>query len=1176
MEIVDAVVAGMDHHPAPLLDAGPVLVHWNANNASSRPPAGEGDDAGAAFLISQLHQEQDTVVPGAPAAPVVGTTATSPPEAPTAPPRPVEILPVSKTPTTSRLALLKRKHPQLRKVQPQQASDAEHNLPAQRATWAPGSGMVARGEQAGGETSLLQPDPAGAEEAVLSLPESQQTLKNVKPGELASVAAGPASTTSTPVGEISGTSCDPTPGKITATSISNKENNKPSLARIQNALNHQQFHTRARSVSCGGGGGASSGHYRHVKSRVDSGMTGGAVGGTAAAAPGAGGAHGQLHAVQQQPPPPQRSGSSSSSSSSSSGAAAVGRNSGATGATAGGRSSDVRSRSKTPRTSRNTAAGDAPATTMPARSRMTGANAKQAEPSVQETRGMSKDKKEMIAANLRDVKAKVRSRSSKTAAAAPGRPSNNSSSVASSPTEIVPPGGESEGRVVSQQRGSLVRPSVPVSEKQQAGAAAAAANKVDAEGPQAACSASQAPIKNPWARKTRPLNARDFQNKPGTAAGVLSNEEDYFEEVDPSLVLEDRMGTSKGTARPSVEDEKTGSLLTMNYVADGGTLRNGGELDNNDLEELVSCTVSGSTPIHLQRTSSLRNKAFGGGSTKGNNIKPSTAAVGVGPPPGGTLFDPEDVHQDETEAPTSSSALASSSSSSADEGQATGAAARGKTQAQQEGEETRRAEKLLPHSGDAVALDFVGDPSPEDTATTDERVPASGAPAPLQQLTIKNSSIVTTAGGPRISGDTGRRISGDTGSVQLGSPITNAGGGGAENQTLLPPFAASGSTIAAIPMGTNTTIGAPVEPPLEPSSEHLPTPAADFATANHPNLLAMPANPDDEQFQIDPNTGLLIPTREETRIACPHCNRNFNKEAAARHIPRCADIKHRPAARSLQKKKYIVDKLGRRIEVKEKPGAVGGGSGGGPAAGGGAEEGEGAGVAARTAKGKGKGKSAARNKQETSVSTAEAADPPATSSLIPPALDSQWGQVQILLTEGINAVNSKDRIDSTLQQAEQGLDWVQNVEKIAKQSGIMKGKLSRMLLPFNKDTDAKNQANVKSDLGSPELDALNIPMEQRKQMVRQALAVRKFLRVKVADDADMDLLKDSLSLILAFFQNLDRLMLSLKDKSVIEPNMQRDEFILKKMGVPFAHKFREGPPAGGKSIFENDRDYFKY
>ena len=98
----------------------------------------------------------------------------------------------------------------------------------------------------------------------------------------------------------------------------------------------------------------------------------------------------------------------------------------------------------------------------------------------------------------------------------------------------------------------------------------------------------------------------------------------------------------------------------------------------------------------------------------------------------------------------------------------------------------------------------------------------------------------------------------------------------------------------------------------------------------------------------------------------------------------------------------------------------------------------------------------------------------------------------------MKAVDSEEAIDQTLESTRQGLAWVMDVEQLASQFGIMKGKLSRMLLPFNKDTDAKNQANVKSDLGSPDLDQFpNFPLDKRAQMVRQALAVRKFLRVKV-------------------------------------------------------------------------------
>eukprot|EP00392_Amoebophrya_sp_AT5.2_P002381 g2386.t1 len=348
-----------------------------------------------------------------------------------------------------------------------------------------------------------------------------------------------------------------------------------------------------------------------------------------------------------------------------------------------------------------------------------------------------------------------------------------------------------------------------------------------------------------------------------------------------------------------------------------------------------------------------------------------------------------------------------------------------------------------------------------------------------------------------------------------------------------------------------------------------------------------------EQFQLDPETGLLIPAREDARIQCPHCHRNFNEEAAARHIPRCKDIKHRPAARSLQKKQYVVDKLGRRVAVEVDNGAAPDGAASGAEQAGAAHQ---PAHANRTSlKGKGKKgrtmpaaakRSAAGADDGTSVPGA-----PEQAQMIPAALDSQWGQVQILLTDGINAVNSGERIAETTGRAKSGLQWVHDVEHYAKTNGLMKGKLSRMLLPFNKDTDAKNQANVKSDLGSPELDHTNIPLETRREMVREALNVRRFLRVKVADDADMDLLKDSLSLILVMKRrtsagnandgalNLSCLMTGLRAKGAIREDMQTHEFILEKMGVPFAHKFREGtagPGNSGPSIFENDRDYFKY
>ena len=37
---------------------------------------------------------------------------------------------------------------------------------------------------------------------------------------------------------------------------------------------------------------------------------------------------------------------------------------------------------------------------------------------------------------------------------------------------------------------------------------------------------------------------------------------------------------------------------------------------------------------------------------------------------------------------------------------------------------------------------------------------------------------------------------------------------------------------------------------------------------------------------------------EDNRTPCPHCGRSFNEQAAARHIPKCADMKHKVRCRA--------------------------------------------------------------------------------------------------------------------------------------------------------------------------------------------------------------------------------------------------------------------------------------
>jgi len=166
-----------------------------------------------------------------------------------------------------------------------------------------------------------------------------------------------------------------------------------------------------------------------------------------------------------------------------------------------------------------------------------------------------------------------------------------------------------------------------------------------------------------------------------------------------------------------------------------------------------------------------------------------------------------------------------------------------------------------------------------------------------------------------------------------------------------------------------------------------------------------------------------------------------------------------------------------------------------------------------------------------------------------------------LFSEGWEAVSSNEKLHISLQKARQGLEWVIKVEDLSVLNKIPKGKLSRMLLPFKEDTDAKDQSKGGGNKGSPELDNIQgfESMDERIQLVQSAMNVRKFLRIKVADCADFEFLKDNLLLIIAFFQNL-QCIFDQNQTKIVEKNNGRvltlSEFLREELGQPIAHKFR--------------------
>jgi len=140
-----------------------------------------------------------------------------------------------------------------------------------------------------------------------------------------------------------------------------------------------------------------------------------------------------------------------------------------------------------------------------------------------------------------------------------------------------------------------------------------------------------------------------------------------------------------------------------------------------------------------------------------------------------------------------------------------------------------------------------------------------------------------------------------------------------------------------------------------------------------------------------------------------------------------------------------------------------------------------------------------------------------------PTLSFEWAQVQFLLHEGVGAIRDSASVAATMHAAEESLRFLDSLERHAQILGMRKGRLSRLLLPFDANTAISDQATSASlvPLGSPELDG-RLPDEERRDLVSLAVGLRRLIRVKLADCADIDQAGSSLRLIVDFFEGVLR------------------------------------------------------
>lgn len=135
-------------------------------------------------------------------------------------------------------------------------------------------------------------------------------------------------------------------------------------------------------------------------------------------------------------------------------------------------------------------------------------------------------------------------------------------------------------------------------------------------------------------------------------------------------------------------------------------------------------------------------------------------------------------------------------------------------------------------------------------------------------------------------------------------------------------------------------------------------------------------------------------------------------------------------------------------------------------------------------------------------------------------LSSRWAEVEFLLR---HSVCSDADLTYAAAAAESGLIFMDRLATKAKQLGVRKGQLSRWLLPYDLETSvAEQRASTPGTVKVAMPDELAAQLSDRDvaYLVRGATGVRALVRVKIADDNDLNTARDALLTMATFFRRV--------------------------------------------------------
>lgn len=136
-----------------------------------------------------------------------------------------------------------------------------------------------------------------------------------------------------------------------------------------------------------------------------------------------------------------------------------------------------------------------------------------------------------------------------------------------------------------------------------------------------------------------------------------------------------------------------------------------------------------------------------------------------------------------------------------------------------------------------------------------------------------------------------------------------------------------------------------------------------------------------------------------------------------------------------------------------------------------------------------------------------------------PQLDFIWGEVMFIFK---SPIKTEVNLVETVRALHVGLAFIDELKGLAATMNVLNGKLVRWLLPYDLNSRIDTQSSTcQSALETmpPEFRA-HIAEDMVNYLVRGANTVRRLVRVKIADDNDLEQARSAVELAHSFFKEL--------------------------------------------------------